>query len=82
MIYAADRHELLGSLLSVLQYAGITSWLMCNLESDCNFRSSYCNKVFDVQVALVQRQFIEALEALFENHKKDLGFENTTLEVL
>jgi hypothetical protein len=30
---------------------------------------------------VVHGKFIEALEALFENHKRDLGFEGTTLEV-
>lgn len=33
------------------------------------------------EVAAVHGQFIEAFEALFENHKKDLGFGNITLEI-
>ena len=30
---------------------------------------------------MVHGQFIEALEALFEKHKRDLGFGDITLEV-
>lgn len=33
------------------------------------------------EVAVVHKQFIDALEALFEKYKKDLGLENTSLEV-
>lgn len=42
---------------------------------------SSLKKPFEFQVAVVHGQFIVALEALFENHKRDLGFQDTTLEV-
>jgi hypothetical protein len=39
------------------------------------------NTFFDFQVAVVHEKFLEALEALFEKYKRELGFEDTILEI-
>lgn len=36
---------------------------------------------FDVQVAAVLNQYIEAVQVLFENHKSAAGYPNTSLTV-
>jgi hypothetical protein len=33
------------------------------------------------EVAVVHEKFLEALEALFEKYKRELGFEDTILEI-
>ena len=36
---------------------------------------------FEFQVAMVHEKFIEALEALIEKYRRELGFEDTILEI-
>ena len=39
------------------------------------------NMFFEFQVAMVHEKFIEALEALIEKYRRELGFEDTILEI-